>query len=76
MSVPLIFFMVSNHFPRLSTAATWLGIYALVFVAVGWGITKFCTTSPHGRARELLMQSVNLISDGATPTTSPTCSMR
>ena len=40
MSVPLIFFMVSNHFPTVyGSDNAW--IYALVFIAVGWGITKF-----------------------------------
>ena len=40
MSVPLILFMVSNHFPTVyGSDLAW--VYALVFVAVGWGITKF-----------------------------------
>jgi uncharacterized membrane protein len=40
MSVPLIFFMVSNHFPTVyGNDNAW--VIALVFVAVGWGITKF-----------------------------------
>ena len=40
LSVPLILFMVSNHFPTVyGSDLAW--VYALVFVAVGWGITKF-----------------------------------
>lgn len=40
MSVPLIFFMVSNHFPTVyGSDLAWL--WALVFVAVGWAVTKF-----------------------------------
>ncbi|HKQ70235.1 MAG TPA: urate hydroxylase PuuD [Polyangiaceae bacterium] len=39
MSVPLIFFMVSNHFPTIyGSDLRW--ILAPVFVAVGWGMTK------------------------------------
>ena len=40
MSVPLIFFMVSNHFPTVY-GSDYAWITALVFVAVGWGVTKF-----------------------------------
>lgn len=40
MSVPLMFFMVSNHFPTVyGSEMNW--IYVGVFVAVGWGLTKF-----------------------------------
>jgi len=40
MSVPLIFFMVSNHFPTVyGNDYAW--VLALAFVVVGWGITKF-----------------------------------
>lgn len=40
MSVPLIYFMVSNHFPTVfGSDLAW--VWALVFVAVGWGVTKF-----------------------------------
>jgi uncharacterized membrane protein len=40
MSVPLMFFMVSNHFPTVyGNDYSW--VIALVFVLVGWGITKF-----------------------------------
>jgi uncharacterized membrane protein len=40
MSVPLIFFMVSNHFPTVyGSELAWL--WAVIFVAVGWGIAKF-----------------------------------
>ena len=40
MSVPLIFFMVSNHFPTVyGNDYAW--IIAVVFVIVGWGIAKF-----------------------------------
>jgi uncharacterized membrane protein len=43
MSIPLIFFMVSNHFPTVyGSDLAWIG--ALVFVLVGWGITKFLYT--------------------------------
>src|SRR6267378_3417469 len=40
MSVPLIFFMVSNHFPGVyGNDHAW--VLAIVFVILGWGITKF-----------------------------------
>jgi uncharacterized membrane protein len=40
MSIPLIFFMVSNHFPTVyGNDYAWIG--AVVFVIVGWAITKF-----------------------------------
>ena len=40
MSIPLILFMVSNHFPTVyGSDSAW--IIAVVFVIVGWGITKF-----------------------------------
>jgi len=40
MSVPLIFFMVSNHFPGVyGNDYAW--VLAIVFVILGWGITKF-----------------------------------
>jgi uncharacterized membrane protein len=38
--VPLIFFMVSNHFPTIY-GGDYAWVTALVFVAVGWGIAKF-----------------------------------
>jgi uncharacterized membrane protein len=43
MSFPLIFFMLSNHYP---TVYGWEWGWALIplFVAVGWAITKFCYT--------------------------------
>jgi uncharacterized membrane protein len=50
MSVPLIFFMISNHFPTVyGSDLRW--VWAPVMVAVGWGITKFLynksgTTAP------------------------------
>jgi uncharacterized membrane protein len=40
MSVPLMFFMVSNHFPTVY-GSDYAWCTALVFVLVGWGITKF-----------------------------------
>jgi uncharacterized membrane protein len=40
MSVPLTFFMVSNHFPTVY-GSDYAWVIALAFVAVGWGITKF-----------------------------------
>src|SRR6267143_1995121 len=40
MSVPLIFFMVSNHFPGVY-GSDYAWVLAIVFVIVGWGITKF-----------------------------------
>ncbi|HEU0052446.1 MAG TPA: urate hydroxylase PuuD [Longimicrobium sp.] len=40
MSVPLIFFMVSNHFPTVY-GSDFAWVIALVFVLVGWGIAKF-----------------------------------
>ena len=40
MSIPLIFFMVSNHFPTVyGSEQAW--IIAVIFVLVGWGIAKF-----------------------------------
>jgi uncharacterized membrane protein len=40
MSVPLILFMISNHFPTVyGNDYSW--VTALIFVAAGWGITKF-----------------------------------
>src|SRR5262249_6975555 len=40
MSIPLILFMVSNHFPTVyGWDNAWIGV--LIFVLVGWGITKF-----------------------------------
>lgn len=40
MSVPLIFFMVSNHYPTVyGSDAAW--VWSVVFVAVGWILTKF-----------------------------------
>jgi uncharacterized membrane protein len=54
MSVPLIFFMLSNHFPTFfglgSTFSaevfpflpSWLMVG--IFVAIGWGVTKFLYT--------------------------------
>ena len=40
MSIPLIFFMVSNHFPTVY-GSDYAWIAALIFVIVGWAITKF-----------------------------------
>jgi uncharacterized membrane protein len=40
MSVPLIFFMVSNHFPGVY-GSDYAWVLAIVFVILGWGITKF-----------------------------------
>jgi uncharacterized membrane protein len=43
MSIPLIFFMVSNHFPTVyGSDISWL--WAVIFVIVGWGIGKFLFT--------------------------------
>jgi uncharacterized membrane protein len=39
MSFPLIFFMVSNHFPTVY-GSDWSWVIALIFVIVGWIITK------------------------------------
>jgi uncharacterized membrane protein len=40
MSVPLVLFMVSNHFPTVyGSEIAWL--LAVIFVAIGWGVTKF-----------------------------------
>lgn len=39
MSVPLLFFMISNHFPTVyGDDLNWL--YALLFILLGWGMTK------------------------------------
>jgi uncharacterized membrane protein len=40
MSVPLILFMISNHFPGVY-GSDFAWIIAVIFVLVGWGITKF-----------------------------------
>jgi uncharacterized membrane protein len=39
MSVPLMFFMVSNHFPTMYGSDIRV-VWVAVFVAVGWGMTK------------------------------------
>jgi uncharacterized membrane protein len=40
MSVPLIFFMISNHFPTIyGSDLRWA--FAAAFIALGWGTTKF-----------------------------------
>jgi len=40
MSVPLMFIMVSNHFPTLyGSDLNW--VILMVLIAVGWGVTKF-----------------------------------
>jgi uncharacterized membrane protein len=40
MSVPLIFFMISNHFPTVyGHELRWA--FAALFIALGWGVTKF-----------------------------------
>jgi uncharacterized membrane protein len=43
MSVPLVFLMISNHYPDLYGSDFGVGIL-LVFVAVGWGVTKWLYT--------------------------------
>src|SRR4051794_26072029 len=40
MSVPLIFFMVSNHFPTVY-GSEYAWVWAIIFVVLGWGIAKF-----------------------------------
>src|SRR5205807_1817288 len=40
MSIPLIFFMVSNHFPTVY-GSDYAWVVAVVFVIIGWAITKF-----------------------------------
>ena len=40
MSIPLIFFMVSNHFPTVY-GSDYAWVVAIAFVIVGWGISKF-----------------------------------
>jgi uncharacterized membrane protein len=42
MSMPLIFLMVSNHFPVTYGNPSINWVVALVFVLVGWGIAKYC----------------------------------
>jgi uncharacterized membrane protein len=39
MSVPLMFIMVSNHFPTLY-GSDWNWLILMILVAIGWGITK------------------------------------
>src|SRR5712671_1833193 len=41
MSFPLIFFMVSNHFPTVY-GSDYAWVLAIAFLIVGWGIAKFC----------------------------------
>jgi uncharacterized membrane protein len=49
LSVPLILFMVSNHFPTVyGNDYAW--VIALVFVLAGWGIVKFLYTKSAGPA--------------------------
>lgn len=43
MSLPLMFFMISNHFPTVYGNEFGWGI-GLVFVLLGWGLTKFLYT--------------------------------
>jgi len=38
--MPLIFFMVANHFPTVY-GSDYAWVVAVVFVIIGWGITKF-----------------------------------
>jgi uncharacterized membrane protein len=40
MSMPLMFFMVSNHFPTVY-GSDYAWVVAVVFVIIGWAITKF-----------------------------------
>src|SRR6266403_5767707 len=40
MSIPLIFFMVSNHFPTVY-GSDYAWVLAIAFLVVGWGISKF-----------------------------------
>jgi uncharacterized membrane protein len=41
MSMPLIFFMISNHYPTVyGMDMSWL--FVPLFVALGWGAAKFC----------------------------------
>ena len=46
MSFPLIFLMLSNHYPTVlygtSNDAVLVPVFVAVFVAVGWGLAKFC----------------------------------
>jgi uncharacterized membrane protein len=43
MSIPLIFFMISNHFPTVyGSDIRW--VWVAVFTAVGWGVAKFLYT--------------------------------
>jgi uncharacterized membrane protein len=39
MSVPLMFIMVSNHFPTLY-GSDWNWVILMILIAIGWGITK------------------------------------
>jgi uncharacterized membrane protein len=41
MSMPLLFFMVSNHYPTVYGEA-WSWTLVPVMVGLGWGIAKFC----------------------------------
>jgi uncharacterized membrane protein len=40
MSVPLIFFMISNHFPTVTYGSDLRIVWVAVFVALGWGMAK------------------------------------
>jgi uncharacterized membrane protein len=37
--VPLMFMMVSNHFPTLY-GSDWNWVILMILVAIGWGVTK------------------------------------
>ena len=39
MSVPLMFIMVSNHFPTLY-GSDWNWVILMILIAIGWGVTK------------------------------------
>jgi uncharacterized membrane protein len=41
MSMPLIFFMVSNHYPTVY-GMEWSWVFVPVFILAGWGIAKLC----------------------------------
>jgi uncharacterized membrane protein len=54
MSMPLIFFMISNHYPTVyGMEYGWA--FVPLFVAVGWGIAKFCFNKSGTKAPTLFM---------------------
>src|SRR5260370_42606401 len=68
MSMPLVFFMVSNHFPTVYGADnSWAFVPG--FVAVGWIIAKLCFVKSASKTPAQLVAAA--APQPATPPTSP-----